>query len=102
MATRRVQLQHLIGTKVCDASGRFAGRIEEVRATNSPTEGCCVSEYMLGRQGLIARLSIADASMLVLRFLGATRPATGRRVPWQQLDFSDPKHPRLRCTVAEL
>lgn len=25
-----------------------------------------------------------------------------KRVPWQQLDLSDPAKPKLRCTLAEL
>jgi hypothetical protein len=91
----------LIGKVVRDPAGRRAGRIEEARATNSP-EGCFIAEYLLGRQGLMARLSIADASMLFLRPLGARRSGSGRRVPWDRMDLTDPKRPKLRCSIEEL
>jgi hypothetical protein len=35
--------------------------------------------------------------------LGARRGAVGgHHVPWQQLDLTDPDHPRLNCTLAQL
>ncbi|MDB5323802.1 MAG: hypothetical protein JWN40_5433 [Phycisphaerales bacterium] len=100
---RRVRLQRLLGRKVVDANGRSAGRLEEVRA--HVREGACVVEsFELGRAGLLERLSISDVSLALVRGLGARRGAAGggHRVPWAQLDLSDPDHPRLRCTLSEL
>jgi sporulation protein YlmC with PRC-barrel domain len=100
---RRIRLQRLLGRKVVDTDGRVAGRIEEVRA--HVRDGVCVVEsFEVGRKGLLERLSIGDVSLAMVRVLGARRGAgaRGHRVPWQQLDLSDPEHPRLRCGVTEL
>ena len=100
---RRVRLERLLGRKVIDVNGKNAGKIEEVRA--HVRDGVCVVEsFELGRQGLLERLSISDLSLAMVRVLGARRGtgAKGHRVPWQQMDVSDPKHPRLRCAKEEL
>ena len=101
MATRRVHLERLLGKTVRDAVGRRVGRIEEFRAEQQGHR-CVVTEYLLGREGLMERLSISDLSLLLLRPLGARRNGRSFRVPWQHMDLSAPTHPRLRCTLAEL
>jgi sporulation protein YlmC with PRC-barrel domain len=98
---RRVRLHRLLNHEVVDSDGRRAGRVEEVRARVRDGE-CLVEEYLLGREGLMERLSVADLSLVALRALGARHGAAGRRVPWRQMDLSDPRRPRLRCTLAEL
>ena len=57
---------------------------------------------MLGREGLLERLSVPDLAVLLLGFLGAGKTAGGHRVPWDKMDLSDPDHPRLTCTADEL
>ena|SRR2546426_8888102 len=101
MATRRIRLHKLLNHDVLDTAGRHAGRIEEVRATVRGGE-CLVEEYLLGSEGLLERLSIADMAMLLLRPLGGGRPPRGHHVPWHQMDLSDPDRPRLRCTIDQL
>jgi len=34
--------------------------------------------------------------------IGGPRHSHGRRVRWDQMDLSDPEHPKLRCPVEEL
>jgi hypothetical protein len=101
MATRRIRLHKLLNRDVVDSAGKHAGRIEEVRATVRDGE-CLVDEYVLGREGLMERLSVPDVALAFLSFLGAGKPAGGHHVPWHQLDLTDPARPRLRCTVSEL
>jgi hypothetical protein len=98
---RRVRLQHLLGKKVIDPSGKSAGRIEELRAVRE--EGVCrVEQYVLGRRGMLERLSVANVSLWVLGLLGARRASSWHRVPWHQMDLSDPNRPKLKCSVKEL
>jgi sporulation protein YlmC with PRC-barrel domain len=99
--SRKIHLERLLGKKVYDRDGRKAGRIEEVRARVS-AEGCLVEAYLLGRAGLIARLSIPGLTQTVLGFAGAKGTATAKEVPWHQMDLSDPRRPKLRCTLEEL
>ena len=101
MPTRRIRLHKLLSHDVVDTAGRRAGRIEEVRATVRGGE-CLVEEYILGREGLIERLSVPELATAFLSFLGAGKPAGGQRVPWHQMDLSDPDRPRLRCTIDQL
>jgi hypothetical protein len=102
---RRVRLQRLLGRKVIDKAGRVAGRIEEVRA--QVRDGACVVEsFELGRAGLAERLSVGGASLTIVTLLGGRRGAAagagGHRVGWEQIDLTNPNHPRLKCTLAEL
>ena len=99
--SRKIHLERLLGKKVYDRNGRRAGRIEEVRARVS-AEGCMVEAYLLGRAGLIARLSIVGLTQTLLGFAGAKGSATANEVPWHQMDLTDPRRPRLRCTLEEL
>jgi hypothetical protein len=98
---RRIRVHNLLNRQVLDAEGRPAGRVEELRACVRDGQ-CFVEEYVLGRQGLMERLSIADLSLVALRALGARHGAPGHRVPWHQMDLTDPRKPRLRCKRADL
>jgi hypothetical protein len=61
-----------------------------------------VEEFLLGRGGLLERLSVADLSLVPLRLLGARHAGDGLRISWQQMDLSDPARPRLRCRCDDL
>jgi hypothetical protein len=99
--TRRVRLERLLGTKVYDSTGRKAGRIEEVVARVA-AEGCLVESYLLGRQGLLARLSVPGLAGALIGLAGAYGGPTDRTVPWHLMDLTDPRRPRLRCTLEDL
>src|SRR5215204_137738 len=97
----RIHLERLLNKQVYDSAGRKAGRIEEVRARVSAS-GCVVEAYLLGRAGLMARLSIPGLSQSLLGLAGATGPRSDRTVPWHLMDLSNPRRPRLKCTLEEL
>lgn len=92
---RRIRIHKLLNRQVLDPGGKPAGRIEELRARVEGGE-CVIEEYVLGREGLMERLSVSELSLVALGALGARRGAAGHRVPWDQLDLSDPHRPRLR------
>jgi hypothetical protein len=97
----RVRLHELLGTKVIDAAGQPAGRIEEVRA-RLLAGWCIVEQFVLGREGLMERLSVRDLSLAALRLLGARHRMHGRHVPWRLMDLSDPRQAKLHCLIADL
>jgi hypothetical protein len=101
MARQYLHAELLLGRKVRDSTGASAGRIEEFIARRRGDE-CVVEQYVLGREGLRERLSVAGLSMTFLGFLGAYGHKGARHVPWDQVDLSDPKRPQLKCTLAEL
>jgi hypothetical protein len=96
--SRRIRLSQLLGRKVYDRAGGYAGRIEEVRARQNADGICVVEEYLLGRQGLLERLSVV---YLVSALGGYSSPAS-HRAPWMCIDLSNPKRPQLTCRVEEL
>lgn len=100
MSERFLHVERLIGRAVVDRDGTRIGRIEEMRAARVGSD-VLVTEFHVGSAALLERLSVLAVR---LSPLAAKRHAWGRgyRVPWDQLDLTDPAHPRLRCAVREL
>lgn len=89
MSTPRVHLEMLLGKMVRDPRGARVGRIFSVHAEIEGAD-CVIREYLLGAAALLQRLGIPHPGWEPLR------------VPWDQLDLTDPEHPCLRCSAAEL
>lgn len=96
---QELHLELLLGKRVRDAAGKPVGRIEEFRAEQEAGEWV-LREYLVGRYGLGERLS----AWSIIRFLLRRRRtrASGYRIAWNQLDVTDPDHPRLRCLREKL
>jgi hypothetical protein len=92
---REVNLEQLLGREVHALNGRRAGRIEELRAEKRGT-GYVVTDFVLGPGGLLERMAISFQRT----YLG--RPHHGQVARWDQVDLSDPEHPRLTCNLDEL
>jgi hypothetical protein len=101
MKHRRVYLDTLLGQKVYDPAGQCAGRIEEVVARTENGQ-CIVEEFHLGRVGLLQRLSVAHFAERLIAFLGARSRAASHSAAWDQIDLTNPEHPRLRCLISDL
>jgi sporulation protein YlmC with PRC-barrel domain len=86
-----VQLEVVIGKKVRDADGRKAGRLEEVHG-DWQGEHCVITHYEIA----------TSAFTFVLRLLGMYGSIKKLVVPWDKIDWSDPKRPRLTCRIADL
>ena len=96
-----INVEHLLGTKVCDMDGEDVGRIEELsveRLENS----CLVEAYLIGASGLIHRLSAWTLVRPIRKFLSARGIHSAYSVSWQEMDLSDPRHPRLRIAQRDL
>jgi sporulation protein YlmC with PRC-barrel domain len=96
MKTRKVRLQDLVGEVVHDVDGKRVGRVRSVMVERKGNE-CVVCEYRLGGEALLARFGLS-----ALRLVGWPHSHEPIRVPWDQLDISDPEHPRLLCRKDEL
>ena len=101
MATRQIRAELLLGRRVRAMNGRVIGRIEEIRATQQ-SRGCFVEEFLTGRYAQLERLAGFSIGRAVLKVLGAHDKNSSYRIPWDQLDLSDPKRPRLLCEVSAL
>jgi hypothetical protein len=96
-----VHVELLLGREVRDPSDKRAGRIEEIRARRVGTE-IVVEAYHLGPSATMERLAAPIIRRGLLRAFGGPHHSHGRRVNWNQMDLSDPEHPRLRCPLEEL
>ena len=94
LAEGEVRLDLLVGREVLAGNNRRVGRLEEFRA--EARDGTCViTEMVIGVAGMLERLGVG-----VKTLLGKT--GTGYVARWDQIDLSDPVHPRLTCPVGEL
>jgi len=89
-----VRLDRLLGREVRAGNNQPVGRLEEFRAEWRGTT-CVITGYVIGVTGLLERLGVG------VKLLFGTRPG-GYLAKWDQLDISDPLHPRLICPVEQL
>lgn len=92
-AGRTIRLEDLVGSVVVAGNGRRVGHIEEIRSERHHGEDQIV-EYVLGSGALRERWSIVRTLF--------PNHSKQRIVRWDQLDISDPDHPRLTCSVDEI
>src|SRR5436190_722309 len=93
LSTRLARWYARLGRRAYDLDGRIVGRIEEIVVEPRDAE-YVVTEYHLGAAALIERLALSAALLPFLRLL----PLGERveyRVPWNQMDLTDPKRPRV-------
>lgn len=94
LAEGEVRLDLLLGREVRAGNNRRVGRLEEFRA--EVREGACVvTEMVIGVAGLLERFGLG-----VKMILG--KKGGGYVARWDQIDLSDPVHPRLTCSVNDL
>jgi len=92
-------VEHLLGRRVLDADGQIVGRLEELRAELIDGE-LVVTEFHIGAGALLERMGEFVTQLPFLRYIPYSRHMY--RVPWQQLDLSDTRHPRTRVRRGDL
>lgn len=95
-----IRLELLIGRKVHDVNGEKVGRIEEIRGEKREKD-CLVESYLVGASALIERL----AAWKLVRPISGVLPRSVYsmyRIPWAEMDLSDPHHPRIRIAKDKL
>jgi sporulation protein YlmC with PRC-barrel domain len=95
-----INVELLIGRKVHDVDGEKVGRIEEFKV-ELDEESCVLDSYLIGSSALIERLAAWTLVRPISRALHG-RFYSLYRVPWQDMDLSDPQHPRLRIAKRDL
>jgi hypothetical protein len=101
MARQEIHLEQLLSRRVRDADGRVVGRIEEVRAERRGEE-YWVQEYHLGPHAVLERLSLWLTRLPPLHLLTLGQQGKSYKASWDQIDVTDPEHPRLRCAKQDL
>jgi hypothetical protein len=87
-------LDQLLGRTVIAGNNRPVGRLEEFRSEQRGNYFYIV-EFVIGAGGLMERLNVGVKALLGMR-------GRGKVARWDQIDISDPEHPRLTCSVDEL
>jgi sporulation protein YlmC with PRC-barrel domain len=101
MKPQRIHAEHLVGRMVYDIDNRRAGRIEEIEMEETG-HGCFVSAFILGEKGLLKRLSLRGIAPLFMPGFAEKRARRTPGVPWQQMDLSNPRKPKLQCRKEDL
>ena len=96
-----IKVELLVGTKVRDLDGRKVGRIEEIRVERQE-EALLVEAYLIGASALIERLSARTLVRPIRRLLRARHIYSVYKVPWQDMDLTDPKRPVVRIAKRDL
>ena len=99
--TMEINVELLLGTKVRDVDGIEVGRIEELRVEREEN-ACLVEAYLIGASAVIDRLSAWTLARPIARFLGVHKLYALYQVAWNDMDLSDPRHPRLRIAKRDL
>ena len=89
-----MRLDRLLGRAVLARNNHSVGRLEEFRA-EMRDGGCVITEFVIGVAGLFERLGVG-VRLLFGRRIG------GYVARWDQIDLTDPEHPRLTCPIDEL
>lgn len=100
MTRQQLHVELLLGQKVFALNGLPIGRLEEFR-TEVNRGHFFVSEFLVGKYAVFERLAAWRIGRVLLSGLGVGR-REGYRIRWDQLDLTDPHHPRLLCDVDEL
>jgi len=96
-----VHIELLLGTKVRDIDGKDVGRIEEFHVQRDESS-CRVDAYLIGASAVIERLSAWTLVRPIKRLLHSCKLLTVYEIPWQDMDLSDPQHPKLRIAKRNL
>jgi sporulation protein YlmC with PRC-barrel domain len=99
MTITEAHVERLLGRRVHDANGQSIGRLEEFRVEIVDGEHV-VTEYHVGGSAVVERIASFVAQLPFFRLIPFAR--TGYRIPWTDLDLSDPRRPRVRGCREEL
>jgi sporulation protein YlmC with PRC-barrel domain len=83
----------MLGMKVVDSDGVHIGRLEEIEAQRGD-DSCVIEAYLVEHRGLLDRLSSWAVTSSLRDKLPKGASSSPYRVPWNEMDLTDPAHPR--------
>jgi sporulation protein YlmC with PRC-barrel domain len=98
---KRVQLIEMLGRKVVDSEGVTLGHLEEIELERG-AENCLVQAYLVEHRGILDRMSTWTLTSSMQNALSKRSSSKPFRVPWHELDLSDPRHPRTLVPKSSL
>ena len=98
---RELNAELLLGRKVCDVNGENVGRIEEFQVERNDN-ACLVEAYLVGASAVVDRLSAWTLIRPIRKVLRSRGLFSTYRVAWEEMDLTDPDHPKLKIAKGEL
>lgn len=99
MSLSEIHVEKLLGRRVRDVDGHVIGRLEELHVELRDSEHV-VTEFLIGPAAALERIGVFLSQMPYFRLL--PMPKTEYCVPWELMDLSDLRHPRVRARRDEL
>ncbi|MDX8449957.1 hypothetical protein [Mesorhizobium captivum] len=96
-----INLEQLAGRRVLSPRGKSIGYIEEIRAEKNGHD-LVITEFHVGIYAAFERLSASAIGAAVLDAFRLRRVGRFYRIPWDKVDISNPRQPRLLCPIEEL
>ena len=90
-----LHLERLAGRVVRDAAGRRAGRLWEIVPAKADDELVVVA-YLIGPSAWLQRVAVHVFGLRLRRFTWF------QRIPWDRMDLSDPREPKLTCNRTDV
>ncbi|CAD6563054.1 hypothetical protein ACFQ3P_41475 [Paraburkholderia sabiae] len=97
----QINIDLLVGQRVLTREGVTLGRIEAIKIVRD-RDAWLVSEFHIGPGALLERLAIGLLPGLLREAMERRARSHRQRISWNQIDLSDPRHPRLVCDEAAL
>ena len=91
----------LLGRQVRTRDGMPLGHIETIHVVRDG-DAWLISEFHLGPDALLERLAVGLLPRRLREMAERKSRSRRYRISWQQMDFTDLRHPRLICDTAEL
>jgi sporulation protein YlmC with PRC-barrel domain len=98
---RELRLFEILGREVVDSEGKYAGRVEEIEAERGD-DVSLIKSYLVVHRGPIDRVQTWALSAVIQKSIPVREKSRPYRVPWDQMDMSDPEHPRILVPQSEL
>jgi sporulation protein YlmC with PRC-barrel domain len=101
---REIRLHDLVGRKLRDRDGRTVGRIEELHAEIRLREhgnDYVVTEVHVGTFGALEALGAGHFARALMYRLGGAVGYTRYEIPWEWMDVSDVRRPRVTRPSSE-
>ena len=96
-----VSVERLLGRDVRDGDGEVLGHIADICAGDENGE-FVVRYYLVVPARRAYRVSLRSLALEVLKLFRLPLGGHAYRIPWEEMDLSDPSRPRVRRRRAEL
>jgi sporulation protein YlmC with PRC-barrel domain len=98
---QRIQLIEILGRRVIDSDGETIGHLGEIEAEQG-SESCLIQAYLVEHRLLLDRLGTWTLTSSTQKARSRRSKSKPFRVPWDQMDLSDPRHPKTLVPKSEL